>query len=219
MIASKFSWNHFISEKHKTVQCFKLHFLQNVPLCNYTLLPVTVKLLETSLEAILWKTFQLLHCILNDVSSITNILALSLLILVEGSGKNTAAARSGEYGGCSSFITLFFDKKSLTKTDWCAGALLWSVHQMLILNFSGHFLLTTSLRKQRVLVYIYLFTVAILVNYTYAFWELLETMTYIMIGFSLLYGEQMGKGLIGGSYSIYERHESCVCSFNWETWA
>ena len=73
---------------------------------------------------------------------------------------------------------------------------------MLILHFSGHFLLTTSLRKRRVLVYIYLFTVAIPVNYTNEFWEHFETMTYIMIG---------------GSYSIHERHESCVCSFNQET--
>jgi len=47
--------------------------------------------------------------------------------------------------------------------------------------------------------YIYLFTAAILVNYTYEFWELFETTTYIMIEFSLLYGEQMEKGLIGGS--------------------
>jgi hypothetical protein len=65
--------------------------------------------------------------------------------------------------------------------------------------------------------YISLFTVAIFVNYTYQSWELFETTTYIMIVFSLLYGEQTKKGLIGGSYSIRERHESCVCSFNQET--
>jgi len=32
VVVSKCSQNHFISEKHKTVQSFKLHFLQNSPL-------------------------------------------------------------------------------------------------------------------------------------------------------------------------------------------
>jgi len=33
-VASKCSQNHFISEKFKTVQSFKLHFLQNSPLAQ-----------------------------------------------------------------------------------------------------------------------------------------------------------------------------------------
>jgi hypothetical protein len=41
------------SEKYKRVQAFKLHLFQNSPLCNYTLLPVTVKVLEAFMEAIL----------------------------------------------------------------------------------------------------------------------------------------------------------------------
>ena len=40
-------------------------------LCNYTLLAVNVKVLETFLETILCKAFQLFLCILNDVSSVT----------------------------------------------------------------------------------------------------------------------------------------------------
>jgi hypothetical protein len=32
MVASKFSKNHFVYEKHKTVQPFKLHLFQNNPL-------------------------------------------------------------------------------------------------------------------------------------------------------------------------------------------
>jgi hypothetical protein len=32
VVASKYSQNHFISEKYKTVQLFKLQFLQNNPL-------------------------------------------------------------------------------------------------------------------------------------------------------------------------------------------
>jgi hypothetical protein len=32
MVASKYSRNHFISEKYKSVPAFALHFLQNSPL-------------------------------------------------------------------------------------------------------------------------------------------------------------------------------------------
>jgi len=39
-----------------------------VPLYNYTHLPATVVVLATFLEAILWKPFQLLRRILNDMS-------------------------------------------------------------------------------------------------------------------------------------------------------
>jgi hypothetical protein len=56
--------------------------------CNYTLLPATVKVLETFLEAILWKPFQLFHCILNDVSSIIKSAFPSMLVAVQGTGKN-----------------------------------------------------------------------------------------------------------------------------------
>jgi hypothetical protein len=37
-----------------------------------------------------------------------------VLISVEGTGKNQM--EPGQYGGCSSIVTLFFTKKSLTKT-------------------------------------------------------------------------------------------------------
>ena len=37
----------------------------------------------------------------------------------------SAAVWSREHGGCSSDVTLFFAKKSSTKTDRCAGALSW----------------------------------------------------------------------------------------------
>ena len=67
MIASKCSWDHVISEKYKTVPSFKIHF----PLCNCEFLPATVKELETFLEAICWKPFQLFRHIITDVNSIT----------------------------------------------------------------------------------------------------------------------------------------------------
>ena len=46
-------------------------FFRIVPLFNCTLFPANVKVLETFLEAILWKPFQLFRRILNYVSSIT----------------------------------------------------------------------------------------------------------------------------------------------------
>jgi hypothetical protein len=51
---------------HLSCISFKL-----VPLCNYTLLSATVKMSETFLEAILWKSFQLFPRMLDGVSSST----------------------------------------------------------------------------------------------------------------------------------------------------
>ena len=55
VIASKCSWNHFISEKCKTVQSFKLHFLQNSCLMQLYTSASDCRDVETFLEAILWK--------------------------------------------------------------------------------------------------------------------------------------------------------------------
>ena len=41
-------------------------------------------------------------------------------------------------------FTVFVAEKFLTKTDQCAGALLCRRYQLLVLHFSGHFLLTAS---------------------------------------------------------------------------
>ena len=40
-------------------------------LCKYTVLPATLNVLQTFLEAILWKSFQLFRRILKDINSIT----------------------------------------------------------------------------------------------------------------------------------------------------
>ena len=61
----------FVSEKYKTAQSLSYISFKIAPLCKYTLLPATVKLLETFLEAILWKHFQLFRHIFNEVSSVT----------------------------------------------------------------------------------------------------------------------------------------------------
>ena len=50
--------------------------LKIVPFCNYTLLQATVIILETFLEAILWKPFQLFRRIFNDVRSLSKAASL-----------------------------------------------------------------------------------------------------------------------------------------------
>jgi len=62
----------------------------------------------------------------------------------------------------------------LTETDWCPGALSWRRNQLLVLQFLGCFLLITSLRQQRMSVYISLVTLAIHINDTSEFRELSE---------------------------------------------
>jgi len=52
VVASKSSRNHFIYEKYKMVESFKLHFHQNTSVVQLYL-PTTVKMLQRFLEAIL----------------------------------------------------------------------------------------------------------------------------------------------------------------------
>jgi len=70
---------------------------------------------------------------------------------------NSAATRSGDCGGCSSVVTLFFANKSLTKTDRCAGALSLRRNQDLVLVFSGRFFLT-AMKDVNVHFFIHCFT-------------------------------------------------------------
>ena len=81
----------------------------------------------------------------------------------------SALARPGEYGGCSSVVTLFSVKKSLTKTDRCAGALSWGETNYWFSIFSRRFLLTASQKPRRFSVHFYLFAVAVSLNYTTEF--------------------------------------------------
>ena len=149
MVASECFWNHFISEKYITIQSFKLHFPPNSPLVKpYTLL-VTVKVLETFLEAILWKSCRLFHHILNYVNSITKVPSLQCWFQVREQVKISWSQYSRVWQGCFSILTLFFGIRSLTKTDQCAGALSRRRNQMLVLHFFMLFLLTASLRWWR----------------------------------------------------------------------
>ena len=81
---------------------------------------------------------------------------------------------------CSIVVILFCAKKSLTKIDRCPGALSWRKKQPLFFHFGGPFLflLTASLRRRRMSMYISLFTVTIPVNYSSEFRELFGDTTY-----------------------------------------
>jgi len=134
LVASKCSRNHFLSEKYKTLQSVKLHPFKIIPLCNYTLQPKTVKVLEPFVEAILWNPFPLFQRILNDVSRITK--ATSLRCWFNSREQVKAGGDvSGESGGCSNVVTFFFSKKSLTKTGRWAGALSWRRNHLLVVLF------------------------------------------------------------------------------------
>jgi len=161
MESSKCSRNQSPSEEYKTVQSLSYISFKAFPLCNYTLLPATVKVLETFLAAILLNPFQLFISILSDVINITKGPIFSGDFCRRNRWK-WAGVRSEEYGGYSSVVTLFFAKKFLNKPDRCAGALSWTRKQLLVPHFSGRFLLTVSLKRRRMSVWIYLFTVAIL---------------------------------------------------------
>ena len=112
-------------------------YLKIFPFCNCALLPPTVVVLETFLEAILWAPFQLFRRILNDVICIKKRRPFDADFLL-GKGKNRLVL-GWEHGNCSSVVTLFFAKKSLTKADRCAGALSWRGNQLFIFLFFGAF--------------------------------------------------------------------------------
>jgi hypothetical protein len=164
--ASKCSSNHSISETHKTVQSFKLNLLPAVSLSNYKCLSATVKVLETFLEAILWKPFQLFRRIVNEVSSITKVQSLQRRFQSREQIKLSWSQVRIVWGMALVLSRCSYAKKSFTKGDRCAGALLWRRNQMLILHISGRFLLTASLRRWKMSVDISWFTTAIPVHFT-----------------------------------------------------
>ena len=75
-VPSKYSRNHFISDKYKKYNNLSYISFQIVSLCNHILLSATVKELKSCMEGILWKHFQLFRRILNDVSRISKALSL-----------------------------------------------------------------------------------------------------------------------------------------------
>ena len=113
--------------------------------------------------------------------------------------KNLAGARSR---GCSSVVTLFFARKSLTNTGRCAGALSWRRNRLLVLHFSGSFLLTAALRRRRISTYRYYPHVLIPVNYNNQFRKIFEAATYFKGPNSRFFPEALVKFLLHHSCQI-----------------
>jgi hypothetical protein len=155
MLASKYS-------RIQKVQSFKIYFLYNSPLVQ----------LHNSHRC--WKRTWKQFC----ESLFSSSFAFLMMPLASqkrhpsnadfspGSRKIWAGARSWEYGGCYSVVTLFFTKQPLNTIDRCAGALSWRRNQMLVLHFSWNFLLTASSTGTKDGSVVYLFRVAIPGNYT-----------------------------------------------------
>ena len=117
------------------------------------------------------------------LSVISQTIVTSGLISVEVTGKKSAEARSGEYGGCFSVVTLFFAKESFNKAT---GVLKHSRKAETNCWFS---VFTTSVRRRRLSstflyshFYINFPDAAIPVNYTSEFRERFEGSVYIQGG-------------------------------------
>ena len=78
-------------------------------------------------------------------------------------------------------------------------------NQLLVLHFSGRFLLTVSLRRKRMSMYISLFIVEIYVNYTSEFRELSEVTMFILDNFTLPYFSVLNFLMFNKVYSEPEQ--------------
>jgi len=132
---------YFWEIQNSTISSVKI-----VPLCNCILLPVTVKLLEVLLEAVLWKPTQPFHCLLNYVSSITKMPSIQCWFLRE--------VEPGEKLLQCCQIVIF---EEILKQN-PPGVLEHCSEGEMNCSFLGCIVLTPSLRWQRMLTYIPLFT-------------------------------------------------------------
>ena len=108
--------------------------------------------------------------------------------------------------GCSSVVTLYFAKKCLTKIDGCAGALSWNRNQLLNSHFPGRFLLTASLRRRRMSMYISVIIVAVTVNYASEFRERFEATTISLQSVHTSSGAQSASNFTGSRRCLPEGH-------------
>jgi len=141
---------------------------KTTPLCNFTLLPATVEALETFLEFIVWKPFQLLRRI-HNVISITKTPPLQCWF----------QSRKHAKIGCSQVrrvwvISQFLSLCSLLRNPKPTGVLEHCREEKPTVGFPffGRLLLT-SLRLRKMWMYISLFT-AISVNHTNEIREILN---------------------------------------------
>ena len=126
----------------RNITIFKLHFLQNSRLVLLYNSSSGCKCVGNIPGSHFVKTFSAppshsYWCEQHHKSAVP-----SMLISVEG----------GKILSLSSLLI-----KHFTKTEWCAGALSWWKTQQSVLHFLGRFLLTSSLRRWRMSIYVSLF--------------------------------------------------------------
>jgi len=95
--------------------------------------------LELFLEAIVRNPFQLFRCILYNVCSITRAQPVPLCFRWRKKGKKNQLEPGQESMWDAPVVTLSFAKKSLTKTDLCAGTPRDGESQLLGSSFFGEF--------------------------------------------------------------------------------
>jgi len=135
VVASQCPQNYFISEKYENLHSFRLHLLQNCPIYKSAFLTATVKMLK---PFHFMRAFSALRRILNYIGRITKVASFEGCIQSRKRPKiNWSQIR--RCGGFSSVVALFFAKKSLTKTDRCAGALSWKRNQTMVIFVFGAF--------------------------------------------------------------------------------
>jgi len=101
----------------------------------------------------------------------------SILIPVKGTGKHHLQESMKE---CYSVIAWFFAKKSLTKTDQCAGALLRRRNQLLVLHIPSD-PIPTAMKDVNEFLYSQFYNLphtATSINYTSEFQKLFEATMY-----------------------------------------
>ena len=99
----------------------------------------TVKVLATFKEAILLKPFQLLRCIRNDFSSMTENSVLQCRFQSKEQVKKSFGDRPGDYGGCSSVVSLFFAKKILDQNRLVCWSIVVTEKSTVVSPFIGAF--------------------------------------------------------------------------------
>ena len=144
VVASKHSRNHFIFEKYKTVQSMKLRkFPSKQSPCEIIHF---FKLLSNCWKHS-WKPF--CKSLFSSYVAFLNVSSVKKKNWFQSREQVKISRSQVRNGGCCSVVTLFFVKKTLTKTDRCAAALSSRKNQLLVLHYSRPFLLPAFLRRRK----------------------------------------------------------------------
>ena len=147
MVAPKYPRNHFISEKYKTLQFFKLRSLQNSLLVQLYTSDSDCKYIG-NIPGSDGRALQLFLPFRNDVSSVTKASSLQCWYQSREQTKISCNQVIRVWGMLQYYHVVLFHK-SLNTTDRCAEALSRRRNKLLVLHFWGCFLLTAFLRRRR----------------------------------------------------------------------